>query len=452
MKYCSQCAREYPDESFFCMQCGFPLTARPAPAVEEPAAEEEPAPATEEITAGEKPAPAVEEPPAILTAVPASIDVHIPASEKPAAPAAVAEKSPAPSPVFTPPEPLAGTEVLTPAPPPVIPPLEAPAPPEQTEKIRGGDNIGFFRKLGAFFLCIPLFLFLLIPTVIYQARDASTKDWISNYLEKVSASDWIGLDGVREAVEDWLRGLSPELKNLRYDPSDETEEIDRLIDEANVKEFAAEHLASYLADLFSGASGTAFEAEDISDLMAENSEIFDEQLNDMVDELYGSRSGLNIRLTRGNRNSLAKQVISLMEDAGVYDYLDTDTIKNTLPAVYYGLRYGLSYIAGGLCLVLAILIFICLVKTLKSGLRATSRAGIVLMILGGALTLLALFPKLFGDVWLRLFNDLHILALFAEDFFYTHILVDLAILGAGVLLTAAAGLALSIRKKRAVQS
>lgn len=453
MKYCSQCAREYPDSALFCTQCGIRLAERPAPAAEAAPAEDS-APVAETVPAEDSPAEAAADTimpddfaePTIVDASPAAIEINIAVPETPAAPtpAAVAvAKEPAPSPVVPP------QETFTPVPPPVVPPQEAPEP--QEENRRDGNNIGFFRKAGAFFLCIPLFLFLLIPTMIYQVRDASTEAWISNYLEKVSTSDWIGFEGIGDAIEDWLQGLAPELKNLEYDPSNEVSEIDRLIDSADIKGFAAGRLASYLADLYSGASGTAFEADDISGLMEENSELINDQLTEMVEELFGSRSGVDIKLTRGNRNSLAKQLIGLMEDTGVYDYLDTDTVKEETPVVYYGLRYGLSYIAGGVFLVLAILIFICLVKTLKSGLRATNRAGIVLIILGGALTLLALFPKLFGDLWLQLFDELHILALFAEEFFYTHILVDLGILGVGVLLTVATGVALSIRKKRAVQ-
>lgn len=422
MKHCPQCSREYPDSAKFCTRCGHPLAEGPVEsAAETIAAEAVPAPAAETAVTAE-------EPPAVVAAVPVAIEIPISVPDPPIAPVAVAEEPPE-APAFT--------------------PQETPAPPE--EKRRGGEKIGVLRKIGAVFLCILLFIFLLIPMAAYQVRDASTKGWISNFLENVAMSDLGAVDGIEDAVGDWLRELDSELEDVELDLSDGTSDIERFIDRVYVKDFLARKLASYFDALYSGDSGTAFVSEDISELMAENSEVINEQLSDMVDDLFGSRSDIKIRLTRADRNDLAKRLIGLLEDAGVDDYLDTDSLKAETPVVYYGLRFGFSYITAGISLILAAAIIICLYKTLKSGLRAANRTGIVLIVLGGLLTPLALFPKLFADLWLQLFQGERILAIFAGEFFYTHILADLIVLAVGILLTVATGLALNIRKKRSAQ-
>lgn len=446
MKYCAQCSREYPDSAKFCTRCGLPLTEGPTEPEAESAAAESPAePAAEAAAKSDFPEPADAAPPmsgaspasdakedssAIVEAAPAAIEINIPVPEAPAAqPAvAVAEAPPAP---------------------PVSTPQEPPAPREEIR--RGGDKIGAGRKIGAFFLCIPLFLFLLIPAMIYEVRDASTEVWIANYLEKVPVSDQIDLDVIGYAVEDWLQGLDPELEDVELDINDAASEVNSFIKNANVKGFAAQQLSSYLDALYSGASGAALREEDISELLSDHSDVIDEQLSDMVEELFGHDSGVEVRLTRSDRNNLTEQIVRQLEDAGVYSYLDTGTLREETPVLYYALRFGLSYISAGVSLLLAAAIFICLSKTLKSFLRGANRAGIVLIVLGGLLALLALFPKLLYDPWLQIFNDSDALALFAEEFFFTHILADLIILGAGILLTAATGLTLMIRKKRAVQ-
>lgn len=456
MKHCTQCSREYPGDPKFCTQCGLPLADGPAepaaaseapvePAVEAVAEAEASADsAAEADTAAESPAePVSGEVPAVVEAAPAVIEVILPASGESAAPAvAVAEAPPAP-PVSAPQEP--------PAPQDVSATQEPPAPQEKIR--RGGEKISAIRKIGAFFLCIPLFLFLLIPAVIYQVRDTSTEAWLSNYLDKVSLSDQIDLDEIGYAIEEWLQELDPELEDVELDLREAGSEIDRFIRNAKIREFAARQLAAYLNDIYSGASSAVLTEDDISGLMDDNSALINDQLSEMVDELFGADSGISIRLTRAERADLAERIFGELEDSGAYAYLHTNTLREELPALYYTLRFGLSYIAAGLSLILAAAIFFCLAKTLKSALRAANRAGIVLIVLGGLLTLLALVPKMefLSEPWLRLFNDADILALFAGDFLYTHLIVDLGILGAGVLLTAATGLALMIRKKRAAQ-
>lgn len=451
MKHCTQCSREYPGDPKFCTQCGLPLADGPAepaaaseapvePAVEAVAEAEASADsAAEADTAAESPAepvsgevPAVvEAAPAVVEAAPAVIEVILPASGESAAPAVAVAEAPPASPVSAPQEP--------------------PAPQEKIR--RGGEKISAIRKIGAFFLCIPLFLFLLIPAVIYQVRDTSTEAWLSNYLDKVSLSDQIDLDEIGYAIEEWLQELDPELEDVELDLREAGSEIDRFIRNAKIREFAARRLAAYLNDIYSGASSAVLTEDDISGLMDDNSALINDQLSEMVDELFGADSGISIRLTRAERADLAERIFGELEDSGAYAYLHTNTLREELPALYYTLRFGLSYIAAGLSLILAAAIFFCLAKTLKSALRAANRAGIVLIVLGGLLTLLALVPKmeLLSEPWLRLFNDADILALFAGDFLYTHLIVDLGILGAGVLLTVATGLALMIRKKRAAQ-
>ena len=422
MKHCPQCSREYPDSSNFCTNCGHSLADGPTePAT---AGEESPAPAAETSARKETPETAAETDAAVIAAVPAVIEIPISIPERSATAIAVAEELPAP---------------------PVSPPRER-------EKIRRGEEkLGVLRKLGAVFLCPLLFLFLLIPMAAYQVRDASAKTWISAFLEKVSISDLGNLEEIGEAVGDWLRELDPGLEDVELDLSEGRAEIDGFINRVFVREFIARQLASYFGNLYSGASGTAFEAGDISELIAENSETINDQLSEMVEELFGPGSELEIRLTRADRNALAKRLIGLLEDAGVDGYLDTDTMKAETPVVYYALRFGFSYFTAGLSLVLAAAVIICLCKTLKSSLRAANRAGIVLIVLGGLLTPLALFPKLFADLWLQLFQEVQILALFAEEFFFTHILADLIVLAAGILLTVGTGLALKMRKKTAAQ-
>lgn len=427
MKYCTHCSREYPDSSAFCTQCGLPLTEGPAaPAVETAAAAEPAVSAVEMIAAAE---PAAEETPAIVEAAPAAIEIRVPVPEEPAAPAAVAVAEA----------------------PPVFTPQEAPAPQEKLR--RGGEKISVIRKIGAFFLCILLFLFLLIPAMIYQVRDASTEAWLSNYLDKVSLSDQIDLDDFSYAIEEWLQDLDPELEGVELDMRDARSEIDRFIENADIKAFTAEKLAAYLSDIYSGASGAALTEDDVYDLLDENSSLINEQLAEMVDELFGSDSGISVRISDNEREELAERIFGELKDSDAYTYLRTKTLREEAPVVYYALSFGFSYIAAGVSLVLAVAIFFFLLKTLKGALRAANRSGIVLIVLGGLLSLLALVPKMdfLSDAWLGLFNDIDALALFAEDFLYTHLLVDLGILGAGVLLTVATGLALLIRKKRAAR-
>ena len=300
---------------------------------------------------------------------------------------------------------------------------------------RSGAPLNFWRRLLGVLLCIVLFALLLASSLIYDFRDYSTEDRLYDLLRNVKASSVMATD-LNPFAEANLRFSQRIVDVLDVYLGDRlsitSRDMETFLDKSDFKAFFAERIAALLQDIDTGKSAVEFDRTDIVDLLKENADFL--------------KSELDLVLDRGLRSEIAQA----LEDAGMLYYFRTDTIRQDLPEVYYGLRIGCSWVTFGILVLLALVFIWLLAKALKSFRRAMEGTGIVLIVLGLLRAVPALLAKLFPGFWETILGGNYLLSAATGEILFGHLLIpSVVLLGLGVLLTVICALIRSVRNKRA---
>lgn len=383
MKICPNCGEKHPDLFAFCSSCGSKLA---------PLEADEPVP-------GEVDAPAAEE-----TAPPAGEAVFPPEEPIPAAqPAEETEEEPEP-------------EIGLPEPetPPVPPP--PPVKPDKPKKEKPPVHVG--RRILAVLLCILLFFFLLAPALGFELRRSSTEEGLRAVLEDVRlaklpvAPYFTDVDDAELTLSEML---SEDLGALGLKIGESS--AAKILNSSALKGFLAGQAAPVLADVYRGRTRHEFEAEALkTELLA----------------------GQTARVLEKERIALtgaeADQVVALLARYGLKDGLSRDTLLDAAPGLVRAMHFGLSYVLLGALLVLALGLMLLIFKLNRWRFDLSlGDIGGTAAAVGGVLTLVTLLVQLLPGLWEKLCGD-PLAAALSRELLAGNVLIDLAVLAAGVLL------------------
>lgn len=273
-----------------------------------------------------------------------------------------------------------GTAVTAPEAPPAQEPETEPQPPMDASPVPApkrapGAPRGIPRTLLAILLCVVMFLLSFPAYVVTGARQATSQESLQRLLEdaldRLDELTVRGNDTVMDLILDFA-------KDNRMDMTEE--DIEDLLEDTTFAPFLCERLSGLVTDIRQNTKTSAISRDDFQELMEENA--------DDIDRI------LNIRMAEKD----ILETVDAIDDSGMLDYSNARELRKLMPAVSYGVQYGLS--AGGIA-VLWILVLVCLVLLALVNrwdlLRTAFDAGVTLTVFGGlTLVLTALSPILTG--------------------------------------------------------
>lgn len=244
--------------------------------------------------------------------------------------------------------------------------------PESAEQTREKSKNG--KRWVTVVLAFPLYLLLLLVTVLFSVRQATSQDGIQAMLQDMQPSALIGMLGLDGGAEEFCNNLSEYLEvPISLD------ELDEFAEESTLKEFAAAHLGAYAEDLYTGDDAFSLKTADVEEFLYDNHRV--------VEKVF------DVSLTETEIREISDWLI----DEETVDRLSVNALKSDVPAVFYGLHIGLSYLMVGVLLLLAILcLFFMLKNKLSLGIYGF---GIVLCVIGGVAGLATLFAALVPSLW-----------------------------------------------------
>lgn len=392
MKQCSKCGKRYEDWNIFCRDCGVLLT----PVAESPAEAAAPVVPSEPDSAAPVPvpeAPVLQSPPLPEVPQPAS-------APEPPRPA----YDPIPEMFKDPPPPPPETEA-----------------PDKSRKPRDGSlpRLGFGRGLAFVLVAVLLFFLLAAPLCVYSIRDTATEAGLNRLLADVRVSEVPASELIPDvergySLSDWLLSLLAELlgSNLQADSGDVAEFLDR----STLKPSCAAAVSAVLADYFAGRGEQELSWYEYSQLLQENQGLFEDVF------------GLSFSA------AAASQLARTMTAKGLPTLPNLENLKLRQPDLYRALHLGCSWVCFGVLLALALVLFLCLIKLGKSGLRAFRCLGILMVILGGVPAIVAIFARLFPAIWSNLLGLGYLIPTLSGAFLFGELLVNLGLLVLGILM------------------
>lgn len=428
MKQCSKCGKQYEDWNIFCRDCGVLLNAMG----DAPAQAETPPP-IDENTPVHVPVLTLD-PPVALPDPPPAPPAEAPGV--PEAPPAEAPKSPEtpPPPVEVPEKPA---QHYDPVPDMFKEPPPAEQPPEREPKRKPSDErLGFGRGLACALIGVLLFFLLAAPYAVFVGRSAASAEGLSAIfsevrLSEIPANELFPAAEANRSVSGWLSDELYAMLGESFDYNDA--EVGKFLDRSSLRADAAIQLDAVLDSYRAGSGDSELSWLEYSRMLQNNSGLF----ADVFDN----------ELTAASANALAKD----MTEKGLPTLPAQDALHETNPAVGPLLRWGLSWLAFGVLLALALLVWIWLLKVGRGALRGFTGLGVVLTVLGGLTTLATLFSKLLPRLWRSLLGGNYLISRLAAGALERTLLIDLGLLAVGVLLLLICGLVRGVKRRKAAR-
>ena len=210
-------------------------------------------------------------------------------------------------------------------------------------------------------------------------------------------------------------------------------QLETFLDRSTLLPALAEKLSAFAGDIFSGTAETTLQRDEMAALLLANRGLFQDITGFPLTE------------------ALCRQMAKQLDDAGILELANAETLKYELPTLYYGLHIGLSWYCVGACFLLGCLLVFLLERVTRSFLRALRDLGIVLTLLGLALVLAAMTAKLFPGLWQSWCGGNYVGALLSGELLFRHLRYSGGMLLTGLLLQVAVSLVRSLRARRALR-
>lgn len=221
----------------------------------------------------------------------------------------------------------------------------------------------FCRKCGT---PIILFCTMTIALVLFTVRQTFTQEKVENMLNGMEATELI--DVFYEYAENTDDGseivLSKMNRYLMRKGTDEIseEDLNDLVDESSFKTYIAGEVATYVNDICSDSDDFSIDAEEVGELLVENSDVIEDELDLFLPSSFYER---------------------LAEKSFNYDRIESyspEEIKDEMPLVYNIARVVLSYVTFGVFVLFAVLLVVAMMRNNVS--QAVAGVGINFTILG----------------------------------------------------------------------
>jgi len=400
--FCPNCGERLGEGYRFCRKCGTPVEALPAEQVDNVVAQEaEWAPeyiqpvenvVTEEL---------VEAEPEVTAEVPAGVNPEVNPEVKPEM---KLEMKP---------------EVNLEMKPETKPEVKAEAKPKKskTPRVRRPRSAG--QTVLAVILCIVVFLFSWIATVLGGLRNATSAETLQNFFEeRLQNLDEVPAIDLSGALEDDATMVDMIVEIAREEGVDlRKRDVEKLAADSALIDGICKNLALCVTDIRMDTRTAAMDVEDIEKLLKKDRELIDDVLG-----VYMSDYTIQV-------------VAETIEDTGVLDYTDVRTLKKDIPVVYYGLQYGLSYWVTGVLWAVVLLLTILLARVNNwSMIRTTGDVGITLTVSGSIAALISLIGSILVGGALSSIPGGELIGMVSGLLLKGWLLNGLIVLGVGVLL------------------
>ncbi len=267
------------------------------------------------------------------------------------------------------------------------------------------------KILIAMVMTVVLLGVSLVTMGIYSIRQGTTEEALVRMVENAELSDLIALlgedaePGFYAPIKDYV------LKNTGLSITNTT--IDRVLEASELKYYLAEKVAEYAGDLYNGTENFALEQKQVYNLLRAN------------------RMEMQKALGVGLSDEVLNQMAEMLVNQGLFDQISTAMLKDTMPKVYYSLRFGLSYGAIAVLLAVACMIFVAMLRLDFS--LGVLGGGVALAVTGGLFALPALLTRLSPVVLTTLVSN-QFLQSAIMGFLNTNLIFSLLVFSVGMAL------------------
>lgn len=446
-KFCTNCGKTVREGARFCSGCGSPVRELPdeVPVTTETPQEESvpaaaevilPEPVVEEVV----PEPVAEEPapePVAEEAIPEPVTQE-PAPEPVAEPVPEVVVPPVPEPVQPAAEELAKEPIAQPTPA-VQPAPQAPVKPQKPAKPP------YKRKAGtvivSILLCILVFLFATVLTVLLSLREATTKEsgtqLVSDMFQSVDVTQIPAASLVADAdyegsLADWIVEKAKE-QNKGVEQFDQGDFEDYLAESAMVQQLS-EQMGSLVWNVRQDDRGEELKAEDIRTLLENDRELIQKHLHFNISEKD------------------IDKVVAEMENAKVLDYMSVRTLRREASGVFYATQYGLSLWVLIVIAVLTVgaMLLVCMANRWKF-IPISNDLGVTLTLSGSLILLPSLVLMGFGGLLFQSLEGLSFIGSVISGLMGNFLIPSLIVFATGVVLLIAKTIGKKIVMKKATR-
>ncbi len=275
-------------------------------------------------------------------------------------------------------------------------------------------------------LGVLFFAFFIGLTAVVHVRNLLSSGGVSAIIENVEVKeaiegfDGLDLDNVYSNAKENLRDV------LGKTPTDK--QIESLIKDTSVKDFIADKLGDAAEAFLDGEEATVrIEKSEIDALLRENKREFERILDTSIS-------------TEELRNVTER----LFDEGDELNVISTRELTDRVPAAFYAVRYGLSYLAIAVLAILCVVVFIIMAFTNYS--LTSWLCGISMSLVGIVCILLSVFS---GLNLFRHGSDLYRVALLGKSVFSASLPYSVVVAVIGVSLIVSSIVSIIIKKKKA---
>ena len=272
-------------------------------------------------------------------------------------------------------------------------------------------------------LSICLFITSFFAIMIFEIRNILKEENAEALFNNIKISEILDSDTINEPEN--IKRFHNYMKD-RQGIEIDNQNLDNFIKNSTVKTYIARKIAYFSEDFFNDEAELKITKEEIAELLENNSDIIKNEFGRYL-----------------SYNDIEKITDFLFEDEEIV-ILNSDTLKDTSPLLYYAITFGLSYVNMAVLIFLSILIIFFMIKNTLS--QAVCGIGIDFIIFGGLSGLIAVTASLFGSLWKSLCNQ-SIVGTIVGNFMSAYTYVSVIFLLIGIILLISRRLVIKRRAK-----
>lgn len=290
------------------------------------------------------------------------------------------------------------------------------APAENSESKPKKSKSKSATTITTILLSICLFFTSLFSIIIIDVRNALDEDNVEGLLDNIKATDLLDSAG-SASNNDLMRFYNSLKRKLGIEMTDDR--LNNFIEKSTVKEFVAEKIADFFEDFYEDEGKLKITYREVSTLLKRNSKVINEEFG--------------VHLYNSELEMIADWIFADKEIL----IIDSQTLKDETPVIYYGLHIGFSYITMTVFLLLSALIIFFMIKNSAS--QGSCGIGVNLIVLGAPLTLVAVLAAWLPNLWSNVCGGSFI-GILAGNFFAVNGLIGFAVFAVGIAVLVARGL------------